>query len=190
MTKTDCTIAVRTPIVRTRPARSANAADSSSGRPNSLMSVAPGAEKRSVICVAIVALWLAASRSSRARRVPMRRAGTTNTGSSTSASRVICQEMLSITARVSASVTRLPRTPDSVSLNARCAPMTSLFRRLTSAPVRVRVKKATGMRCTWSKTAVRRSRIRPSPMVADSQRVSSPRPASATAMTAMSAVRR
>ncbi len=77
-------------------------------------------------------------------------------------------------------------TPESVLLKARCAPMTSLFNRLTSAPVRVRVKKATGIRWTWSNTVVRRSRMRPSPMVADSHRDTSPRPASATAMTAMS----
>ena len=95
-----------------------------------------------------------------------------------------------MTMSVSSSVTRLPSTPDRVSLNARCAPITSLLSRLTSAPVRVRVKNATGMRCTWSNTAVRRCRISPSPMEADSQRVSSPRPASTTAISAMSAVSR
>ena len=63
--------------------------------------------------------------------------------------------------------------------------MTSLLRRLTSAPVRVRVKNATGMRWTWSYTAVRRSRMSPSPMLAESQRVSSPVAASASAMTAI-----
>ena len=71
-------------------------------------------------------------------------------------------------------MTRLLTTPDRVLLNARCAPMTSLLSRLTSAPVRVRVKKATGIRCTWSKTAVRRSRISPSPSVADSQPAEQP----------------
>ena len=40
-------------------------------------------------------------------------------------------------------------TPDNVHVNARWAPITSLLSRLTRAPVRVRVKKATGMRCTW-----------------------------------------
>lgn len=63
---------------------------------------------------------------------------------------MICQDRLSITTRVSSRVTRLLKTSDSVLLKARWAPMTSLLRRLTSAPVRVRVKKATGMRCTWS----------------------------------------
>ena len=44
-----------------RPA-TANSRDSVAGLPNSLTSVAPGAEKRSVIWVFIVALWMAASR--------------------------------------------------------------------------------------------------------------------------------
>lgn len=95
----------------------------------------------------------------------------TNTGRRISATSVICHEMLSITMSVNVSVTRLLTTPDKVSLNARCAPRTSLLSRLTSAPVRVRVKNATGMRCTWLKTVVRRSRISPSPMFDDSHRV-------------------
>ncbi len=40
--------------------------------------------------------------------------------------------------------------PDSVDVNACCAPITSLFSRLTSAPVCVRVKNCSGIRCTWS----------------------------------------
>ena len=171
---------------RTRAARATNSRDSSAGRPNSLTSVAPGAEKRSVIWLPIAALWSAASRSSRASRRPIRRAGSTNTGSSTSASSVTCHESVSITPSASASVTTLPTTPDSVSLNARCAPITSLFSLLTSAPVRVRVKKATGMRWTCENTAARRSRIRPSPIRAENHRVTTPSPASATAMTAIS----
>ena len=65
-------------------------------------------------------------------------------------------------------------TPDSVQVKARWAPITSLLSRLTSAPVRVRVKKATGMRCTWPNTARRRSRIRPSPILDDCQRSATP----------------
>ena len=87
--------------------------------------------------------------------MPIRRAGSTNSGSSTSAISVICQEMRSITASVRISMTVLLTTLESVPLNARCAPSTSLFRRLTSAPVRVRVKNAIGWLWTWSKTAVR-----------------------------------
>jgi hypothetical protein len=189
VTKTHCTIAVRTPMSRTRAARETNSRDSSAGRPNSLTSVAPGAEKRSVIWLPMAALWSAASRSSRASRRPIRRAGTTNTGSSTRASTVTCQDRVSMTPSASASVTTFPATPDSVSLNARCAPMTSLFSLLTSAPVRVRVKKATGMRWTCEKTVARRSRINPSPIRAENHRVTTPSPASATAMTAISTAR-
>ena len=185
--KVDCSIAVRTPMSRTRPARSPNSRDSAAGSPNSFTSVAPGAEKRSVIWVFIVALCAAASRDSRAIADPMRRAGIRNRGSTASDATVICHEMLSITASVNVSVTMFDTTPDSVSENARCAPITSLPSRLTSAPVRVRVKNATGIRCTWSKTAVRRSRIRPSPIVADSHRVSSATAASARATAAMTA---
>jgi hypothetical protein len=116
---------------------------------------------------------------------PIRRAATTNTGISRSETAVTCQEIPIITAKVSASVTALDTTPDSVSEKARWAPITSLPSRLTRAPVRVRVKNATGIRCTWSKTAVRRSRIRPSPMVDDSHLVISDTVASATATPAI-----
>ena len=185
--KTDCSIAVRTPMSRTRPARTSNSRDSVAGLPNSFTNVAPGAEKRSVIWVFIVALWMAASRDSRAMVRPIHRAGSRNSGISTSDSSVTCQEILSMTTRVSVRVTTLVMTPEKVSEKARCAPITSLPSLLTRAPVRVRVKNATGIRCTWSNTAVRRSRIRPSPMVDDSHRVTSETPASATATAAITA---
>ena len=51
----------------------------------------------------------------------------------------------------------LETTPDSVEVKACCAPMTSLLSRLTSAPVCVRVKNATGIRWTCSNTWLRRS---------------------------------
>jgi hypothetical protein len=130
-------------------------------------------------------LWIAASRDSRAIAAPIRRAGRTNSGINTNDSRVICQEIDNITASVRVNVTTFDTTPDSVSENARCAPITSLPRRLTNAPVRVRVKNATGIRCTWSNTAVRRSRISPSPMFDDNHRVPSETAASARATSAM-----
>ncbi len=115
----------------------------------------------------------------------MRRAGTRKSGSMSTAITVTSQDVLSITARVSTSATRFVTTPDSVPLKACCAPITSLLSRLTSAPVRVRVKKAIGIFCTWSKTAVRRSRITPSPIRAEYHRVTSDEAASATATRAM-----
>ena len=47
-------------------------------------------------------------------------------------------------------MTTFDTTVPSVPVTARWAPITSLFRRLTSAPVWVRVKKAMGWRWTWS----------------------------------------
>lgn len=49
---------------------------------------------------------------------------------------VTCQEIVTMTATVRTSETRLDTIPDSVFENARWAPMTSVFRRETSAPVR------------------------------------------------------
>jgi hypothetical protein len=105
-----------------------------------------------------------------ASRRPTRRAGTMNTGSSTSDSAVICQESVNMTAAVSTSWITLLTTPDSVDVNARWAPITSLLRRLTSAPVWVRVKNCSGMRWTWSYTRVRRLKMMPSPMRAEYHR--------------------
>ena len=189
MRKTHWPIAVRTPISATRSARTPNSSSSCAGRPNSFTSVAPGAENRSVIWVVMAALWAAASRSRCAKRAPMRRAGMTNTGSRIRASAVIDHDSRSITARVSTRAMRLLTTPDRVQVNARWAPITSLLSRLTRAPVRVRVKNATGICWTWPNTARRRSRMSPSPIRADCQRSTTPTAASRTAITAISTAR-
>ena len=120
-------------------------------------------------------------------RRPIRRAGITNIGSSTSANTVTCQAKVIITVTASVSWMMLATTLASVEVIADCAPMTSLFSLLTSAPVRVRVKKATGIVCTCAYTARRRSAIRPSPMRAENQRVASPLTASTTASAAIPA---
>ena len=65
---------------------------------------------------------------------------------------MICQDRPTMTMRVSTSAMTLVTTPASPVVKARCAPITSLFNRLTRAPVWVRVKNAIGMRCTWPKT--------------------------------------
>ena len=189
MRNTHWAMAVFTPMSRTRAAREPKASISSAGRPKSLTKVAPGAEKRSVICVVMAALWLLASRSMSASLLPMRRAGMRNIGSITRASRVIDHDSRSITARVSSRVIMLLTNPDRVQVKARWAPITSLSSRLTRAPVRVRVKNATGMRWTWPKTARRRSRIRPSPMRDEYHRATMPTTASSTATRAMSRAR-
>ena len=55
-------------------------------------------------------------------------------------------------------------TPESVEVKACWAPMTSLFRRLTKAPVWALVKKAIGCLRTWLNTWVRKSKMSPSPI--------------------------
>ena len=170
----------------TRFARRANSCASSAGRPNSLTSVAPGAEKRSVICDVMAALCSVASRSSAPTLAPTRRAGITKIGSNTSASTVICHDKLSITTTVRTRAMRLVTTPDNAEVNARWAPITSLFNRLTSAPVWVRVKNAIGMLCTCSNTRRRRSRMSPSPSRDDCCRSRSPTTESTTAIAPIS----
>src|SRR6266550_3761583 len=69
---------------------------------------------------------------------------------SSSDSVTICQDSENITPAVSSRPITLETTPDSVEVNACWAPITSLLSRLTSAPVWVRVKNCSGIRCTWS----------------------------------------
>jgi hypothetical protein len=121
-----------------------------------------------------------------ASRRPTRRAGRMNTGRRTRDSAVISQDSVNITAAVSANWITLLTTPDSVDVNARCAPSTSLLSRLTSAPVWVRVKNCNGMRCTWSYTRVRRSKMMPSPIRAEYHRWASDSSASTLARTPIS----
>jgi hypothetical protein len=185
--KTRDTIAVRTPMSRTLAAFAPNSSASRSGRPKSFTSVAPGAENRSVIWLVMPAFRFADSRRRPAIVPPIRRAGSRNSGTSTRASTVTCQASPIITASTSTSWITLETRLASVSVSAAWAPITSLSRRLTSAPVRVRVKNATGIRCTWENTARRRSRISPSPIRADSHRVTTPIPASSTASPAIAA---
>jgi len=74
-------------------------------------------------------------------------------------------------------------------VSARCAPMTSLLSRDTSAPVWAWVKKATGICWTWSKRATRRSKITPSPMRAEYHRSPRWRPARVTKAPIMASAR-
>ena len=148
----DCSIEVRTPMSRTRPARTANSRDSArtaeqfhqrrAGRRESFGHL--GVHRR------VVDRGLAGQLRHRARRCggPAPRTA----ASSTSDSRVICHEMPASPPASGSGSRGSTTTPDSVSENARCAPMTSLPSLLTRAPVRVRVKNATGIRCTWSNT--------------------------------------
>ena len=62
---------------------------------------------------------------------------------------------------------RLPTTVESTSVNACWAPSDVVVQAADQSPVCARVKKASGMRCTWEKTLVRRSKTRPSPTRAE-----------------------
>ena len=80
-----------------------------------------------------------------------------NAGSTISVRIVSRHSSTNMTVSVTTSVMTFETTVPSVPVTACCAPMTSLFSRLCSAPVWVRVKNASGMRCTWSNSATRRS---------------------------------
>ena len=112
---------------------------------------------------------------------PIRRAGSRNSGSITSATSVICQDSVNIAASVRVSVNTLPTMLVSVEVKTCCAPSTSLFRRLTSAPVCVRVKNGMGIRWMCANTFERMSKIRPSPTRAEQYRSPSDSAASITA---------
>ena len=149
--------AERMPVRRTASARWANDRSSSAVRPNSFTSRAPDTLNRSVIVAFIEALRSICVRVMDCRRRPTRLAGTMNSGSTTSDSSVSLQSRNAMAIRVVTRVIRLDATPPIVVVRARCAPMTSLLRRLVRAPVWVRVKNEMGMRCTWPNTATRRS---------------------------------
>ena len=80
-----------------------------------------------------------------------------NTGRRASESSVICHDRMNMAASVTATVTRLPKTDEKVSVKACWAPRTSLSSRDTRAPVWVRVKKAIGIWPMCAKTFVRMS---------------------------------
>ena len=174
-------MALRTPMSRTRPARPEKSAASSSWRPNSLTSSAPATLNRSVMVLFIEALRFMPSRVMAWRPRPTRRAGSTNSGRIATASRVSRHSSTNMAISVPVRVMMLDTTVPSVPVKARWAPITSLLSRLTRVPVWVRVKKASGMRCTWSNSLSRRSKIRPSPMPELSRRASSDSSASPAA---------
>src|SRR4051812_31094258 len=115
-------IAVVTPMSRTRPARTEKDLDSSSGRPNSDTNSAPETLNRSVMVVVMDALSPYDSLVSVCNLRPNRLAGSTNTGSRINDSRVTCQDKLNMTPAVNNKPMTLDTTPDSVEVNACCAP--------------------------------------------------------------------
>ena len=140
---------------RTRPARAANSALSSSGRPYSLTSIAPPTLKRSVISELISAFRSMLSRCTPARRRPRYLAGTRNSGIAASEARVSCHDRANIALSTAATLTALATSDCSTEVMAFCAPTTSVLSLLISDPVWVRVKNASGMRCTCVNAWVR-----------------------------------
>ncbi len=142
---------------RTRAALPENSASSRPLRPNSITSSAPATLKRSFITEFIEALRFIDSRVMAWSRLPTRFAGRRNRGRTTSATSVIRQFSKNMADSVATRPITFEVTEPSVLVSACCAPTTSLFIRLTSAPVWVWVKNASGWRWTWSNRAVRRS---------------------------------
>ena len=155
--KTDRLTAMETPMSRTLAARTAYSSSSTAGRPNSLTSRAPATLKRSVMRVPTSAFCTICSWARLASRRPISRAGTRKKGTRASAPRVSGQERVAIATMMTTRVMALLTTLDSTEVKACWAPMTSLPRRVTRAPVCARVKNATGWRSTCENTWVRRS---------------------------------
>ena len=148
---------IRTPRSRTLAALVAKRTSSSSRRPKSLSSIAPPTLKRSVMLLPRSALPSICSRVSPARRLLTNREARKSSGNSPTHSSVTCQLRASMVMPTTTTAMELDTVLDRVEVKARCAPITSLLSRLTSAPVWVRVKKAIDWRCTWAKTCERRS---------------------------------
>ena len=150
-------MAERMPMSRTPAALVPNSPVSRSWSPNSLTSWAPDTPNRSVICAFMSAFSCMESRVMAWSRRPTRLDGMRKSGSRRMATIVMRQSRAIIATSVNASVITLDTTVPNVPVSARCAPITSLLRRLTIAPVCDRVKNCMGMRCTWSNSALRRS---------------------------------
>ena len=140
---------MRIPESRTAPDRRENSRDSSPGRPKSLTSRAPDTLNRSVMLALMSALSCIRWRDSRLIFRAMRRSMTMNGGRTSRASPVISGLRMNIGTSVATRVNTSETTEAAVP-TAFWASITSLVSRLIRDPVWVRVKNATGMRCTWS----------------------------------------
>ena len=152
---------------RTCPARSENVSDSRRCLPKSFTTSAPPTLNRSAMVLFIDAFSCMLSRVRRCSFGPIRFAGMMKSGRMASVSRVSRHSSASMNVTVTTTDTTLENTVPSVLVTACCAPMTSLFMRDISEPVWVRVKKDSGWCCTWSNSAVRMSKMRPSPIRAE-----------------------
>ncbi len=116
-------------------------------------------------------------------RRPTRLAGRTKIGRMIRLATVICHDRKNMTISTRVTLIRFDTTDERVSEKACWAPITSLLSRLISAPVWVRVKKASGIRWMCSNTWERMSKMSPSPTLADTQRMPMVSPVSTMATT-------
>ena len=142
MKKSLLSIAILMPMSATRRARLLKYSRSRSGSPYKATNIAPDTLKRSVMVLDISAFTLKDSRVSACNLRPTHLVGMRNTGSKRSEKIVICQDKISIVTPTKTRLTTLLTTPESVAVNACCAPMTSELILEINAPVCVRVKNA------------------------------------------------
>jgi len=109
----------------------------------------PLTDSDSVTIEEMVASWRWRSRVMRRRSVPTRRLTHTNTGSMTSDAIVRRQSRTIMAMTVATTVVRLDTSVVAVVVTVACMPPMSLAIRDCTSPVRVRVKKASDMRCRW-----------------------------------------
>lgn len=145
------------PAMLERTSRSTSFSDSSakplvreSARPIVRPSRMPLTESDSVTVAAMAAIcfWRRVVIFLRSR--PTRRLIQTKTGSSRSETRVSRQSRASMATTVAMTAVRLETSDVAVEVTVACMPPMSLAMRDCTSPVRVRVKKASGIRCNWA----------------------------------------
>ena len=130
--------------------RSAKESVSDRERPIVRPSRMPLTDSDSCTIEEIVASWRCRSLVIRRRSVPTRRLIQTNTGSMSSETTVSRQSSATMATIVATTVVRLETSEVAVEVTVACIPPMSLAIRDWTSPVRVRVKKASGIRWRWA----------------------------------------
>ena len=191
--------ALATARSRIRLALRVNSSASSSGRPYSMASSAPDTSHRSAVIAASSPYSCISCRNTRCARFPATLPGSTNSGITTSATRLSCHDSQNIAATTRTRFSSTDRESDISVPTTRWASLMSSSRRETSAPVWVRVKNASGCRRICRKTLARSSSTRLSPIhceyhdftyLAPASTSASPATASASVTTTPSRCRR
>ena len=181
--KVICTLAMRQrPAMRLCTSRSASSADSrskrrvsSSPRPIVLPSMIPLTLSDSSISALMSARRPWRTVVMRLRSAPTRRVSHRKNGSSARLKTARRQSSANIATTVASTVVTLETIEVAVDVTTFCTPPMSLAMRDWTSPVRVRVKKASDMRCRWRYTAARRSCITRWPTRFDSHVCPTPR---------------